>query len=127
MGPLMPSSSLRRAAGLLPPPVRRAAAGLMIDLRSLPVRLADPARRRDPWAFRHNVGEGDFREVGEAILRDLITHGGLHAGSRVLDIGCGTGRAALPLSTYLGAQASYVGFDVSLRAVGACRRRFANL
>jgi SAM-dependent methyltransferase len=53
----------RLRAGLarrLPPGLRRAAAGLLLDLRSLPVRLRDPARRGDPWQTLHNVSAGGY-------------------------------------------------------------------
>ncbi len=52
----------------------------------------------------------------------LSEHGALSAGERVLDIGCGTGRAAVPLAAMLG-EGRYVGFDVSPAAVAACLRR----
>jgi len=109
----------------LPPAIRRAAAGLMLDLRSLPVRLKDPARRGDPWQTRHNVGAGDFRAVGDDLLSVLIDHAGLRPDERVLDIGCGAGRVTRPLAAYLSSAGGYLGFDVSRPAVMGCRRRFA--
>ncbi|KQZ22132.1 class I SAM-dependent methyltransferase [Caulobacter sp. Root1472] len=113
---------LRKAAGLLPPPFRRAASGAMLDLMSLPVRLADPERRGDSWQSVHNVGGGDFARAGRETLALLIEHAGLDRDSRVLDIGCGTGRMAMPLAAWLGDGAGYVGFDVSKSAISTCRR-----
>jgi SAM-dependent methyltransferase len=120
----------RLRAGLarrLPPGLRRAAAGLLLDLRSLPVRLRDPARRGDPLQTLHNVGAGDFRAVGDDLLGVLIDHAGLRPDEQVLDIGCGAGRVARPLATHLSSAGGYVGFDVSRAAVVGCRRRFARL
>ena len=117
---------LRRAIGYLPPPIRRTASGLWLDLKSLPGRLRDPSRRADPWQSLHNVGPGDFQSSGAALMEDLITYGGLESGDQVLDIGCGVGRVALPLAGFLGASGGYIGFDVSRRAVNGCRRRFAH-
>jgi SAM-dependent methyltransferase len=111
----------------LPPGVRRAGAGLWLDLKSLPARLKDPARWGEPWQTWHNVGAGDFRAVGENLIDTLIAHAGLGPGDRVLDIGCGTGRVALPLAKHLSSAGGYVGFDVSRRAIASCRRRFAAL
>jgi SAM-dependent methyltransferase len=115
---------LRRAIGYLPPPIRRAAAGLWLDLASLPARLRDPGRRGDPWQSLHNVGPGDFQSSGASLMADLVAHAGLKPSDRVLDIGCGVGRIALPLADFLGADGGYVGFDVSRRAVEGCRKRF---
>ena len=119
--------NLRRAIGYLPPPVRRAAAGLWLDLASLPQRLRDPTRRGDPWQSLHNIGPGDFQHSGASLMRDLIAFGGLKPTDRVLDIGCGVGRVALPLAEHLEAAGGYVGFDISRHAVMGCRKRFARL
>ncbi len=117
---------LRKAAGLLPPPLRRAASGAMLDLMSLPARLADPERRGDPWQSLHNVGGGDFARAGRENLALLIEHAGLERDSQVLDIGCGTGRMAAPLAAWLDEGAGYVGFDVSESAISTCRRTFGS-
>jgi SAM-dependent methyltransferase len=120
-------SALRRALGLLPPPIRRAGAGLWLDLQSLPGRLRDPGRRGDPWQSLHNVGPGDFQGSGDALIADLIAYAGLKASDQVLDVGCGVGRVALPLGRLLDASGGYLGFDVSRRAVEGCRKRFARI
>ena len=111
----------------LPAGVRRAAAGLVLDVRSLPARFRCPERRHDPWQILHNVGAGDFRAVGDDLLRVLIDHAGLQPNHCVLDIGCGAGRVARPLAGYLARVGGYVGFDPSRRAIAGCRRRFAAL
>jgi len=65
-------------------------------------------------ALRVLVGEGDlasFRRVGEDCLGQLLA-AGLPLQGRVLEIGCGCGRIAAPLSRVLGARATYLGLDV---------------
>lgn len=114
---------VRELAGRAPPALRRAIAGGLIDLKSLPARLTDPVRRAEPWAFRHNVGDGDFVAIGAQLLRNLKDHAGLIPDDQVLDIGCGNGRVAERLAPFL--RGGYVGFDISRGAVQACRRRFA--
>lgn len=78
--------------------------------------------RRDPLRpprRLQGVGAGDYAAVGSAIVRQLAEIGGLEPGARVLDIGCGTGRVAVPLAQGLEPR-SYDGFDVNPRAVGWC-------
>jgi SAM-dependent methyltransferase len=122
----MASRIVRALAGHAPPAVRRAIAGALIDLKSLPARLANPARRGEPWSFVHNVGNGDFVAVGAQLVSNLRDHADLAPGDRVLDIGCGNGRVAEPLAPILKAGGGgYIGFDVSRSAIRSCRRRFA--
>ena len=57
------------------------------------------------------VGDGDFQAIGAEFLDHFIRLGGLKPSDRVLDIGCGIGRMAVPLTQYLDAGGSYEGFD----------------
>lgn len=116
---------VRRLTRLAPPSVRRAAAGAIIDLKSLPARIADPERRAEPLAMIHNVGDGDFRAIGEQLLKTLQDHADLQSTDCVLDIGCGAGRVAAPLAPRLAGGGSYLGFDVAKPAIQQCRRHFA--
>lgn len=57
-------------------------------------------------------GANNFKTVGEEFLKYFIELGGLKPTERVLDIGCGIGRMAVPLTRYLDKKGSYEGFDV---------------
>ena len=70
-------------------------------------------------AFR--VGTGDFRAVGEHLASLLIDAGGLRPHENVLDVGCGIGRAAVPLTRYL-TTGAYFGFDINRDAIRWCQR-----
>jgi len=76
------------------------------------------------------VGDGPFEEIGREFLGYFIDIGKLQPGERVLEIGCGVGRMAIPLTTYLDERGSYEGFDVAPAEVSWCARnitpRFAN-
>ena len=116
---------VRMLAGFAPAGTRRAIAGALVDLKSLPARLKDPARRHEPWNFVHNVGNGDFQLIGAMLLANLKDHAGLAPTDHVLDIGCGNGRVAAQLAPILREGGSYLGFDISRAGVAACRRLFA--
>jgi ubiquinone/menaquinone biosynthesis C-methylase UbiE len=76
------------------------------------------------------VGGGDFKAIGEGFLRQFIEAGGLKPSDRVLDVGSGCGRIALPLTRYLSPEGRYCGFDVMGEPVKWCQKtigsRFAN-
>jgi SAM-dependent methyltransferase len=116
---------VRKLAGFAPPGVRRAVAGALLDIRSLPARLTDPQRRAEPWAFMHDVGDGDFASVGAQLRRNLTDHAGLTSTDRVLDIGCGNGRVAGQLAPILADGGAYIGLDITRAGVQVCRGRFA--
>lgn len=65
-----------------------------------------------PESLLLGVGAGDYLETGRLTLSLLERLAGLRTSDRVLDVGCGLGRVAWPLSTRLGRQGSYTGFDV---------------
>ena len=67
------------------------------------------------------VGGGDFDEIGREFLRHFIEFGGLQPHHRVLDVGCGIGRMARPLTAYLSPTGSYEGFDVVGVGIDWCR------
>lgn len=89
-----------------------------IDLRLWITGKADP--ELPPLRLRF-VGVGDFRTVGDE-LKELLVRFGLRPDHRVLDIGSGVGRVAIPLTRYLDSAGTYDGFDVVRRAVAWCRR-----
>lgn len=70
-----------------------------------------------------SVGNGDFRAIGLGILEELRQCCGLAPHHCVLDIGCGIGRVAIPLTQYLSAEGSYEGFDPVGKAIHHCQTR----
>lgn len=65
-----------------------------------------------PDEFIRLIGGPDFKKIGEEFLvyfKDLC---GLQPQDKVLEIGCGVGRMAIPLTGYLGPSGGYVGVDI---------------
>lgn len=76
-----------------------------------------------PPAGAHTVGDGDFRAIGAEFLGHFVRHGGLKPEAAVLDIGCGLGRMAIPLTQYLREPAGrYHGIDIVASAIEWCRQ-----
>lgn len=76
------------------------------------------------------VGGGDFKAIGNEFLRYFIDLGGLKPDEKVLDVGCGIGRMAVPLTGYLKDGGSYEGLDIAADGIRWCRKnittRFPN-
>src|ERR1700722_18888592 len=114
-------STLKR---LVPPPVRKAlknSQGAILDLIDSARGLHVPPRR-----LRGFVGDGDFTATGEEHLGYFIEYGKLRPEHKVLDVGCGSGRMALPLTRYLSPQSEYYGFDPSARSIEWCREHITS-
>jgi SAM-dependent methyltransferase len=68
------------------------------------------------------VGGGDFTRTGEEFLGYFTELGGLRPDHDVLDVGCGIGRMAVPLLSYLDS-GTYAGFDVGEEMIKWCQKR----
>jgi len=74
-----------------------------------------------------NVGSNqltrsDFHKIGQLLFDLLVDPGGLKPDDRVLDVGCGIGRMAVPLTRYLSNEGSYDGFDIVPESIDWCSR-----
>ena len=67
-------------------------------------------------------GDGDFRAIGAEFLTHFVRLGGLLAHERMLDLGCGVGRMAIPLTQYLQDCGLYHGVDVAAPCIDWCRQ-----
>ena len=69
------------------------------------------------------IGGGDFKTIGSMYLNRFIELGKFKPDHRVLDIGCGIGRIAIPLTTYLNSYGSYEGFDIVKIGIDWCQKK----
>lgn len=88
-------------------------------------------RRRDPLTPpRRLMNDGSingehFRGDGDQFLRHFVELGDLSPHHDVLDIGCGIGRKAVPLTRHLDHSASYYGIDIAEAGVKWCQRNIS--
>jgi ubiquinone/menaquinone biosynthesis C-methylase UbiE len=68
------------------------------------------------------VGRGDFERTGNRFFRHFLDLGGLRPDEHVLEVGCGLGRMAVPLMSYLSSSGRYEGFDVVPQAIRWCQK-----
>lgn len=66
-----------------------------------------------------------FRRIGLHSVRLLLQHAGLRPTDRVLDVGSGIGRVALPLTHYLADTGTYTGLEPVDSAVDWCSRNIS--
>ena len=67
----------------------------------------------------------DFKEVGEGITGFLLLgRARLRPNEKVLDVGCGIGRIARPLTKYLSEEGVYEGFDIVSKGISWCREKY---
>ena len=79
-----------------------------------------PARGLQDW-----VGLRGPNAIGNEYLGYLVDLCGLRPGDAVLDVGCGSGRMAVPLTGYLTREGRYAGFDISREAVAWCTQNIS--
>lgn len=93
--------------------------------RSLLENLEVLMGKRDPLTpprrLVKNSGD-DFGPVGKEFLRHFLQLGELKPDARVLDVGCGCGRMAVPLTGYLSPEGGYWGFDIVEENIRWCQK-----
>jgi ubiquinone/menaquinone biosynthesis C-methylase UbiE len=70
------------------------------------------------------VGGGHFLE--NQLKDSFVSLAGLQPHHRVLDVGSGIGKQAVPLTKYLNAEGSYEGFDIVEEGVAWCQREITS-
>ncbi len=83
----------------------------------------DPDGLPAPDTSLHPVG-GVSAERGANQMR-LLRHWGLRPSSHVLEIGCGVGRLAYELASFLDHDGRYAGFDISPKAIAWLNEHYA--
>lgn len=98
-------------------------------VRRLPIELVER------WQYRNSmippksmifIGRGDFEQIGLEFRKYFIDLADLQPDDKVLDVGCGLERMAVPLTGYLSARGEYWGFDIVRKAVVWCTHHISN-
>jgi SAM-dependent methyltransferase len=83
-----------------------------------------------PKHLYSRYGNGNLQAIGQMNFRFLLDKCNLGRDSKVLEIGTGIGRNALPLTAFLASEGSYDGFDIMKMGIDYCTAhitsRFSN-
>lgn len=113
----------------------RTPVGKLLDAIDAVVRASNSKwKALPPASLRLRVGVGNrllfnhahFTELGRQVLDELVGKGCLKRDSRILELGCGCGRFAIPLRKFLDFGGDYVGQDVDQQLVHWCQRNLSN-
>lgn len=87
--------------------------------------LSGKRDRLTPPGWRNFVGGGDFKVIGNEFFRYFVEIGGLKPHEKILEVGCGIGRMAVPLMGYLKKEkgGSYEGFDIVDHGIDWCQKK----
>ena len=83
----------------------------------------DADLNKDYWSVVGPSSEAEFKQLGALKLKSLIDLG-LTPSSHILDVGCGTGCLTHAAMSYLSEKGSYVGTELTDKAVEFCRTRY---
>lgn len=72
------------------------------------------------------VGGINFREVGNILSSIIASHCGINADERILDVGCGIGRLAIPITQILTSKGRYDGFDIVADGIKWCKEKISS-
>lgn len=78
-----------------------------------------------PWWLRDVGGAEDFEAVGQEFLDLFVRLAQLQPDEQVLEIGCGSGRMALPLTGFLSLSGSYTGIDIVAPFIAWCQKHIS--
>ncbi len=71
------------------------------------------------------MGYGDFLKQGEKFLVYFQELAGLKPDHNILDVGCGIGRMAVPLTSFLNEKGTYDGFDIVKSDINWCNKHIS--
>lgn len=85
------------------------------------IRIPEHLARRHASADGNKSASESAREIGARFIQTVIADGGVKAGDRFLDIGCGPGRMAIALAEAMHGDIRYHGFDINEADIEFCR------
>jgi len=100
---------------------------LFFDLFDYFIRVIKRKDYLPPRSLRDSIGGyKDFEAIGVEFFNYFRKFCNLKPDEKILDVGCGSGRMAIPLTKYLDKRGSYEGFDIVSRAIDWCKKNISS-
>jgi SAM-dependent methyltransferase len=99
---------------------RRIKIGLMSLAQHIDRMCSTESTIAPPRTLYHQYGGGNFFDIGLHFFRIMLDECNLQRTSKILDVGCGVGRIALPLQYFLKNGGCYDGFDIMPEGIEFC-------
>jgi ubiquinone/menaquinone biosynthesis C-methylase UbiE len=109
----------------IPVTIKRAALSVYIFFADTIDTVLDRRDELTPPRQKIFVGGGDFKKIGKEFLGYFTKFCRLKPNERVLDVGCGIGRMAVPLTKFLNKKGSYEGFDIVAEGINWCTKKIS--
>ncbi len=78
---------------------------------------------KDYWTVVGPATREAYEELGRGKAKQLLDFG-MKPNAKVLDVGCGTGQLAEPLTKILSPEGAYYGTDLGAEAIAFCKKKF---
>ncbi len=115
-------STLKR---LMPSSIKQYTKYAIHSVSDLSAYLSGKQKPMVPPKRKIFIGGGDFESIGRAFLESLTEHTNIQPDSKVLDVGSGQGRMALPLTSYLAPEGEYCGIEIVESAIDWCNNEYS--
>jgi ubiquinone/menaquinone biosynthesis C-methylase UbiE len=79
-----------------------------------------------PTELQESVGGAGFEAIGKQFFQYFQSYCALQPHEKILDVGCGCGRIAIPLTPYLANGGCYAGFDINRNAIAWCQENITS-
>jgi SAM-dependent methyltransferase len=109
---------------LLPVPVKKALKYFFYLVQDIISYIRGTSLEGYPPKRLNFVGSSEFKKVGDEFVKYFKKLGDLQSNDVVLDIGCGIGRIAIPLTKYL-TDGELYGFDIDKRGIEWCKKNIS--
>lgn len=90
----------------------------------LPKDLLNSRKSFVPPDGENFIGPGDFEKIGLEFFGYLRQYTNIHPNAHILEVGCGMGRMAAPMTSYFN-NGSYHGFDIVEEGIQWCKEKVA--